>query len=120
MKGAPTAAVVARDDGLRTSLLFVLCAYGLAVREFDHIDGFLASQCPREATLFVDLDLLGQAGPGLATKLRSNGWQGTAVLMVEDEAHWTLPDGEPAGCMVLVKPFSSDDVLKVIGMVAVS
>lgn len=116
-KGA-AAAVVARDEGLRTSLSFVLAAYGLTVRAFDTIEGFLEWQRPAETILFVDLALLGRAYPDFIETLRGEGWNGNAILMVEDDPCWSLPDGAPEGCAVLVKPFTSEDVLNTIGMFA--
>lgn len=115
-KGAP-AAVIARDEGLRTSLSFVLAACGFAVRAFDDIDRFLESHCSGDAILFVDLELLGRTCPDFMDTLRAKGWIGNAVLMVEDEPCWSLPDGAPEGCAVLVKPFTSEDVLGTIGMI---
>ena len=107
------AAVVARDEALRASLVLLLEMCGMEAAGFAELEEFLHVSRLDEQFLFVDCGVDGGGVPAAIEQLRRRGWQGIAGLMTETDPppDWALPEGP---CHVLVKPFSADEVLSVV------
>jgi FixJ family two-component response regulator len=112
--GQSRAVVLANDEALRLSLVFLLEMCGLEAVGVAGVDELLACCRLDDQLIFVDCTLGGISGASVIEELRRGGWRGNAVIMAERERSHDVVQREGVA-HVLVKPFSAEDVLEVIG-----
>ena len=107
--GRACAAVVAADDALRASLALLLQMNGFTAVAFAEPQELLDNSRADEE--FIILERTNAARSALA-ELHRRGWKGLAVVLSEDDSafDWVLEGPH----RVLVKPFSSDDLLAIL------
>lgn len=110
----PAAAVIARDPALRLSLIFMLEACGLRGLGVESVQEMVTERGFHPAVIFIDCDMIGPQEKALMEQLFATDWAGTLIFMAEDEDGWLVTERSQQ-CFVLVKPFSSEDVIRTIG-----
>ena len=112
--GRSRAVVAAANEALGVSLVFLLETCGVDALAIAGVDELIANSRLDEEFIFIDCKSSGCSGIAAIEELRSRGWQGRVVFMTEGEqsSEWNLPDGPTS---VLVKPFTAEDVLAIIG-----
>ena len=110
-----TAVVIAADEAMRASLTFLLQTCGLAVTEVEGPEQLERNGGSPPDHIFMDCELVEESGGAILSALRQRGWTGSAILMAEDEQACARAAYLFDNCIVLTKPFSSEDVLAAIG-----
>lgn len=111
-----TAAVVAADEAMRASLAFLLQTCGLAVTNVERPE-LLDGQGAAADFILMDCELVEESGGAVLALLRQRAWNGTAILMAEDEHACARAVANVERCIVLTKPFSSEDLIAAISSV---
>lgn len=108
------AIVVAADEGLRLSLACLLEICGFEVLALAGADELLANCRLDEQVILTDCTMSGCDSFPAIEELRRRGWPGIVIFMAEGELAFD-PNLAGERSHVLVKPFSSDEVLAIVG-----
>lgn len=116
MAGRPSVLVVEDDDAVRRSLQLLLRSRGYEVRAYASPGFALADKENRSAAcLIADLILPGRDGMMLLADLRSEGWDGAAILISGFLDSDRMTQANHAGFdAVLEKPLGDSKLITVV------
>jgi FixJ family two-component response regulator len=107
----PLISIVDDDEGVRIALKALISARGWRAEVFASGDDYLASTCPGEGCLLLDLHMPGKSGADVLATLRQQGQHVVAVVMTAHPKSVLLDRVRALGIkQVLLKPFDEHEL----------